>query len=46
MALKVWNVIYKSKPKGNLGFKLFNDFYSTLLAKLAWKFAFGQESFL
>lgn len=44
MALKAWKDICKPKDKGSLGIKRFTDINSSLLAKLGWKVATGEET--
>ena len=44
LALKAWKDICKPKEVGGLGFLRFTDFNTTLLAKLGWKLAFGEET--
>lgn len=44
LALKKWKEIYQLKDFGGLGFRLFSEFSSALLAKLGWKIACGEDS--
>ena len=44
LTLKAWRDICQLKIYGGLGFRLFKDFNTTLLAKLGWKIIKGKES--
>ena len=43
LALKAWKDICKPKAMGGLGFRLFKDINTALLAKLGWKLATGED---
>lgn len=44
LAIKSWDSICQPKDRGGLGLRKFYDVNMTLLAKLAWKLASGDES--